>query len=105
MTIQRGAAVRYNHSKEVAGWDEAKPTAAPLGELASLGFASDRKPKPISWARVPKKRKYGKRAEKRPPGQSARAKYGREQRARWLRLGIVKPRTDAEREIAARGAA
>lgn len=65
-------------------------------ELASLGFISDPQRKPMNWASMPKKRKYGNRAVKRPPSQTAAARYKREQRARWIAQGIVTPRSPEE---------
>ena len=71
-------------------------------ELASAGFASDRKPSRTLYEPPrPKARRVG--CKRTDPAYSRI--YHRQEREKWLRYGLVKPRTDAEREIAARGAA
>lgn len=71
-------------------------------ELASAGFASDRKP-PQKLYEPPRPRPS--RAGLRRSDPNYERTYRRNLREKRLRYGIVPPRNDAEREIAARGAA
>ena len=63
-------------------------------ELASGGFAWDRKPaEPISFEGVKKPKRYPPTAKQRAQRKAAQVR----QRQKWLRYGIVKPKDDAER--------
>ena len=83
-------------------------------EVASLGFASDPRPNdnPPSWEGVKspnRHRTLRTRVRKAllwlspPERREYDHEYRRKQRERWLRKGIVPPRNDAERLIAAEG--
>lgn len=98
-----GAGVRFNDSKEVAVGDDAKPTPAPLDafylmrlnmELASAGFAADRKP-PRTLYEPPRPRARRVGCKRTDPAYD-RA-YRQQLRAKWLEYGIVRPKNDAER--------
>lgn len=72
-------------------------------ELASGGFASDRKPaRPMDWANVRRRRSAGHYSKSKEYGRE----YRQAERRRWLAMGIVKPKNDEERAwLAQQGAA
>ena len=74
-------------------------------ELVSGGFCWDRQREQVPLEIPPKAKRYPPRAEQIERKNAAARKARREMRERWLRKGIVQPKNDAEREIAARGAA